>query len=393
MTSDFNNKNFREGENYKVKNDLPDLYSILGLTIDICKEDNCNELIQKAYIKKAKVCHPDKHPGRKDVEEVFELITEAYNILKDEKQRETYNHKLSLNKQSSNDFGKLKKQTTDYMKTMGEYKPPSDQQKLTFKEQMKALDAKRGYDTTQIDPISKHDAKKRMNDMTKTRAVQDIELKPEKLFDDGRFDLKKFNEAFDRTHQKNDGTLMTHNGVPSAWNDFGSAANFSAINNVDTTTNNVADKLDDMFAEDETRLDTSKQNYSGIDFGAPTRKITKDEVQGLTGADYVDGHKVLGDNYYKDMKARLRDRQSDANNFEHMKYNDFKRDETAGYGIFDKLGFKFDDRLALDVDDDDIAKKYDKLIAERQKDLLPDGNPQPPAAPKISKKKQNQSWR
>ena len=44
---------------HKPKNDLPDLYNILGLTSDVCKESNCNEIIQKAYIKKAKVCHPD----------------------------------------------------------------------------------------------------------------------------------------------------------------------------------------------------------------------------------------------------------------------------------------------------------------------------------------------
>src|SRR3970040_2130639 len=106
---------------YKQKNDLPDLYNILGLTIDVCKEPNCNELIQKAYGKKAKACHPDKHPGRKDVEEVFELLTSAYDILKDEKQRNEYNHRLSMNKQSSGDFLRLRKGASDFVASLGEY--------------------------------------------------------------------------------------------------------------------------------------------------------------------------------------------------------------------------------------------------------------------------------
>ena len=40
---------------YKQKNDVIDLYDILGLTGDVCKQENCNEIIHKAYLKKAKV--------------------------------------------------------------------------------------------------------------------------------------------------------------------------------------------------------------------------------------------------------------------------------------------------------------------------------------------------
>lgn len=37
------------------------LYNILGLTPDIHKEPNCADLIKKAYIRKAKVWHPNKY--------------------------------------------------------------------------------------------------------------------------------------------------------------------------------------------------------------------------------------------------------------------------------------------------------------------------------------------
>ena len=366
---------------YKAKNDLPDLYDILGLTIDVCTDPNCNELIKKAYMRRVKACHPDKHPGRKDVEEVFELITNAYDILKDEKQRNNYNHKLNLNKQSSHDFIKLKKAATDYVDTIGEYKPATDQQKLTFKDKMKELDAKHGFDSNMMAAIAHHDAKKKMNDMNKTRAEQDRELKPERLFDDGRFDLKRFNAAFDMVHKRDDTSIMSHNGVPSAWNDHGAVVNYSSFDN-----------LDNLYVDDGNRVDTSRQNYGGIDFAAPMKKITKDDIHSIPGASYVDGHNVLGDDYYKDMKGKLRDRNADASNFENMKYSDFKRDDTSGYGIFDQLGFKFDDRLALDVDEDDISKKFDKIMAERQQELLPGTIPLPTAT-KISKKKSTQGWR
>jgi curved DNA-binding protein CbpA len=350
---------------YKQKNDLPDLYNILGLTIDICEDPDCDKKIQKAYIRKAKGCDPNKYPGRKDVEELFRLITSTYDILKDEKQRTAYNHKLSLNKQSSSDFLKLKKGVTDHMQSLGEYKEPNKEQKISFKEKMLALNTKHGYDATMEDPISQQDAKKKLNELTNTRSAQDRDFKPEKLFDDGRFDLRKFNAAFDKVHNRDDNAIIPHNGVPSAWNDLGVVANFSSF-----------DDLNNLYVDDGNRLDTSRQTYGNIDFGAPMQKITKDDIQNLQGADYVDGHNILGDDYYKDMKSKLRERKTSTSTFEDMKYGDFKRDDTAGYGIFDKLGFKIDDKLALDVDDDDISKKFEKLMAERQKELLPKNSTQ-----------------
>lgn len=347
---------------YKPKNDIPDLYNILGLTIDVCKEPNCNELIQKAYVRKAKICHPDKHPGRKDVEEVFELLTQAYDILKDEKERTNYNHKLSLNKQSSSDFIKLKKAASEHMETLGEYKPPTDTQKISFKEQMKAIDSKHGYDSNSVTAISQQDAKKKLSELASARRVDDENLMPEKLFEGpmGAMDKKKFNEAFDKIHNRDDGTsIMQHNGFPSAWNDFGSSANFCSFDN-----------LDNLYVNEGNRFDTSRQVYGSVDFSTPSRKITKDEIQNLKGADYYDGHKIIGDDYYKEMKEKLKSRKGETDNFEKMKYGDFKKDDTGGYGIFDQLGFKYDDRLSLDMDEDDISKKLEKIMAERQKDLL-----------------------
>lgn len=345
---------------YKQRNDLPDLYNILGLTIDVCKDPNCDEIIKKAYIQKAKICHPDKHKGRKDIEEVFELLTGTYDILRDEQQRLAYNHKLTLNKQSSGDFLKLKKGATDYVKSFGEYTEPSNDQKKLFKEKMLALDAKHNFNSSMTEPISQQDAKKKLNDRNKIRHAQDREFKPTRLFEDGHWNARIFNEAFDLVHNRDDNAIISHNGVPSAWNDMGTTANFSNF-----------DELDNLYVDTGNRHDTGRQIYGSIDFGAPTKKLTKEDISGMKGADYVDKHNVISDDYYTDLKSKLKEREAVTTTFEKMSYGDFKRDDTAGYGIFDQLGYKFDDRLQLDIDEDDISKKFDRLMAERQKELLP----------------------
>jgi molecular chaperone DnaJ len=62
-----------------------DFYSVLGVS----RTANADE-IKKAYRKLAMKLHPDKNPGDKKAEEQFKELTEAYEILSDEKKREMY---------------------------------------------------------------------------------------------------------------------------------------------------------------------------------------------------------------------------------------------------------------------------------------------------------------
>ena len=62
-----------------------DYYNILGITRDA----NSSE-IKKAYHKLAKENHPDKHPGDKEKENTFKNISQAYEILSDNKKRNHY---------------------------------------------------------------------------------------------------------------------------------------------------------------------------------------------------------------------------------------------------------------------------------------------------------------
>ncbi len=62
-----------------------DLYTILG----VAKGANADE-IKKAYRKKAMQYHPDKNPGNKEAEEKFKEVSMAYEVLSNDKKRQSY---------------------------------------------------------------------------------------------------------------------------------------------------------------------------------------------------------------------------------------------------------------------------------------------------------------
>ena len=62
-----------------------DYYELLGVSRSASPEE-----IKKAYRKLAVKYHPDKNPGDKTAEEKFKAISEAYEVLKDEKKKAMY---------------------------------------------------------------------------------------------------------------------------------------------------------------------------------------------------------------------------------------------------------------------------------------------------------------
>lgn len=62
-----------------------DYYEVLGVS-----RDADEQTIKRAYRKLAKKYHPDTNPGNGQAEQRFKEVTEAYNILSDEKKRKLY---------------------------------------------------------------------------------------------------------------------------------------------------------------------------------------------------------------------------------------------------------------------------------------------------------------
>ena len=334
---------------YKLDDGIPDLYEILGLTIDVNSDPNCNKIIQKAYISKAKTCHPDKFPGQSDVEEVFQLINEAYNILRDEKQRNAYNNKLRLDKQITNDFFKMRDMARP---NDNEYKKITQEDKIKFQREFDALNEKHGFNPKENVAVSKKDALKELELLSKKRNMQEDECVQERLFDSNNFDNVKFNAAFDFAKSQGITSIIPHDGLPAAWN-CGDSSGYSMIND-----------SDNLYTESDSNY------YGSAKFSDNRRKLTKADLDDIdiSTASYVTDHNVIPEDYYDLLKPKLQSRADETKQFENMKFDDYDKSDTGGYGIFDQLGISFTDRLTLDdIDEEDISTRFDRLMKERSK--------------------------
>lgn len=78
---------------------MKDYYEILGLS-----KSATNEEIKKSYRNLAFKYHPDRNPDDKSAEEKFKQISEAYNVLGDEKKRSDYDRYGSSSDYAQNQY-------------------------------------------------------------------------------------------------------------------------------------------------------------------------------------------------------------------------------------------------------------------------------------------------
>ena len=221
------------------------------------------------------------------------------------------------------------------------------------------MDKKHGYKRTLEDSkLSLDDVQTKIKDIEITREQEDIENEvpeEERLFDRSEpFDLDKFNAAFDAMHGGMG--IIEHSGNPDAWNGMGTCmdSSFGTIEN-----------YGDIY------IDGNVGAFAPADFtqGIKQTKITRDDFKKIKPAEYTRGHNVKEEDYNTLMERKLKERELHTRGYDEMTYADYKND-LGGYGIFESLGINDISTLSWDNDEEDIQKKYQRLLELRNKEKL-----------------------
>ena len=312
---------------------IPNLYHILGLKQSVCEKPECDKIIHSAYTKRALVCHPDKNIGRDDAQEFFELLTSAYDILKNKESRDAYN--IKLRRSVVPDHTTLRDRSTKFSET---YRPL----RIDEEEFKKAIQATPKTD----DPRIAAEVKDSLAQLQSRRARQDVDLMPKRMFEEGKFDARMFNAMCDKKGKVNEGSVIKHT-LPEAWNNGSGLFGAFDSNNLE---GEAASWLNPF---------GSSQVFTPIDFNKPIENDI--DLVDLDNASYFDSHNVLGEDYYKDIKSRLAQRQADTERIEKLKHEEYRTDD-AGYG---KVFSEIEEQLLLSYDDD-VMERYNTLLTNRK---------------------------
>jgi curved DNA-binding protein CbpA len=324
-------------------NDI-DYYKILKLKKDCSKED-----IENTFRKLSKKYHPDRGGDT----EVYSLIQDAYQTLINDTDRKEYDSMRQKIFQSDN-WLDLKQGSKKHYESM-DYRNPNELEKLSFGQKMKELDDKRGITRDLESNLDEVDAKKKYNELMSERSAMDTN-KPDRIFDTGRFDGGQFNALWDKKHGKQgEKEIVIRKGAPMAFNDVGGPT-FASLE-------------DEQFGDPFVDNDEGTDIYGSKKFGSKSDEpITRTDLEGLNKVDYYSGHSKKDKNFKTNMKDKLRERQNATTDINKMKFEDFHRDDFGGYGIHDKLGYEFSDRLTIDTaNSGDLKSRYDKMMQDRNR--------------------------
>jgi len=290
-------------------------YEVLGVKSECSKED-----IKKAYKRLILKCHPDRPGGD---EELFGLITEAYTVLSNDANRAEYDKSYKNAIAEDEEYNALKQKASEYMKA--QKSKVTQTEKDQFRQMFEELNKKHGYDPKKAqDKITVGETKKTMEQIVAERTKQEMEVKPEMLFDPSeRFDNDKFQEAF-KLMNKTSTELIRHNGNPSAWNGdcTGSFCSLDTADNLynDDTTNLVSD----MYSSNRD-VDVKKDV-----------RLTKADMRNLKGDEDTHGHKNKSPEYQKELEQKIRELEQQTEQLKTMAKE--SKLDMGGYGISQEVG-------------------------------------------------------
>jgi curved DNA-binding protein CbpA len=324
--------------------------------LDISQDCTSKE-IKDAYRELALVFHPDKPTGDP---EMFDLITNAYNVLIDKKSRKEYDEIYALSKQVETSHFDLKTKSKNYFSAVDTdktKKKTKEEQQIEFEKINEEMDRKRGYvrEKKLTGQLSDKKTTKRLSDLQLAREQDDIESYQENLFPSQRpgqpIDMDTFNAVFDEMH-KGQTELIPHVGNPLAYN--AGISNFSSL-----------DKYDDLYNDDDDLLGASDFCPIKLSQTETKKKLTKDDISKVSAAKYTKGHNYKDKDYNKSLEEKIKERQLQTQKLEDRSMQDFNDDPGfGGYGITEQLGVNVG---SIDWDADvDIKTRYKRLLEMRK---------------------------
>lgn len=328
------------------------LYDVLNVS-----QDSTQKEIKDAYRVLVKEFHPDKPGGDA---EMFELVTHAYNILINPETRKNYDEIYALSKHIETSHFDLKTKSKAYYDAVDtditKKKKNKDDVKTDFKKAYEEMDRKHGYkrDKDFEEELNEKDTSRRLRDIKLAREQDDIESIHDKIFDDGRFDISRFNAAFDALH-KGHSELIPHQGNPEAYNIIGGGTNYSSLDN-----------LEDLYTEDD---NLGNSHYGSVKLDpSKKKKLTKEDIAKLAAAEYTKRHNYKDKEYTKSLEERMKERDFENKKLEDRTISDFDTDPTCGgYGIFNGLGKNLN-TITWD-DDEDVKTRYSRLLELRKNEM------------------------
>lgn len=343
----------------KIAKDGYDYYAILGFMGLKDKEKSAlkSKDIARAYNKKLHEYHPDYLPKGLDKSEIkqkramFKLIQEAGEILTNKSKRKAYDLENSVRESSG--FLNQRSSFEDFM-AMQEKNNTDEARaraKLDFEKGMDELEKKHGASKLGHTAISKKDANRKLEDLMQQRDIEELELKPQRMFGEGQeFDRMAFMKAFEkdkikRSKKKGRGNDLVPYDNIGAFNDAGPGFN-------------VNDDYGGLYAGDDGFGGNNafgKLDGGSSDEGSDVESVNSDDIDTRYFGD--------GTQDNTDVEAALKkimaERENEDELYEDEGFDGFKSAMHDKFGVSAGLGFMVGDKRG----GEQVRKKTVKQIS------------------------------
>jgi len=331
-----------------------DIYKIVGVSSNASQSlirKKCTEKLAKYHPNKIHVLLNKVPIEQRDKEEkklhtYYNLIHQAYEILKDPHKRENYDFQKKV--ADNSDFYNQRDSFNDFIQLQEANITDESRKKAQNDFELNTIefDRKRGFNREQLkeDPLSKDDMKKRLDDLTMEREQQNIEYTPVNMFENKTYSQVEFNKIWERyqkqkgqnTTNMNDRSVIEWNGI-SAANDFG---------NTNDNYVSIDSNYEDPFSDNYNTGEYGKNETHDDDFNMNDINADFDDTD--INVDYVNEHNKHNDDImskFEELQNQYNKEQKEYENRTFTSDTDWKSVMENPMNISTQLGMYVGDKL------------------------------------------------